>query len=134
VVVVALGAAGALVVARRGDGARVEAEVALSNAGLDPAGAAGSGVAELTVRDGRYELVVRLSNVAAPGDAYLELWLIDRSVEGLVSLGPYHGDGGYPLPASVAPGAFPVVDVSIEPVDGAPTHSGRSVLRGVLEL
>ena len=28
--------------------------------------------------------------------------------------------------------AFPVVDVSIEPPDGEPTHSGRSVLRGVL--
>lgn len=30
-------------------------------------------------------------------------------------------------------GAFPIVDISAEPLDGVPTHSGDSVTRGVLD-
>ena len=30
-------------------------------------------------------------------------------------------------------GRFPIVDVSVEPLDGDPTHSGVSVVRGVLD-
>ena len=36
------------------------------------------------------------------------------------------------LPAQVDVGEFPVVDVSIEPADGDPAHSGDSVVRGTL--
>jgi hypothetical protein len=50
----------------------------------------------------------------------------------MVSLGPVRSDGRYEIPAAVDVSAFPIVDVSIEPADGVPTHSGRSVLRGTL--
>jgi hypothetical protein len=50
----------------------------------------------------------------------------------MVSLGPLRADGRYAIPDGVDVRAFPVVDVSIEPLDGEPTHSGRSVMRGVL--
>jgi hypothetical protein len=49
-----------------------------------------------------------------------------------VSLGPARTDGRYQIPPDVDVGAFPVVDVSIEPPDGVPTHSGVSALRGTL--
>ena len=68
------------------------------------------------------------------GDGYLELWLIDPTVSRLVSLGPLRADGIYDVPAGVDPAQFPIVDVSVEPVDGNPTHSGDSVLRGQLTL
>ncbi len=69
-----------------------------------------------------------------PTTGYLELWLIDPTVTRLVSLGPLRTDGIYDIPAGVDPAAFPIVDVSVEPVDGDPTHSGDSVLRGELTL
>ena len=68
------------------------------------------------------------------GDGYLELWMIDPSVSKLVSLGPLRDDGVYVLPASVDPAEYPIVDVSVEPVDGNPAHSGASLLRGQLDL
>ena len=36
------------------------------------------------------------------------------------------------LPADLDLAEFPLVDVSVEPLDGNPTHSGDSVARGEL--
>ncbi len=60
--------------------------------------------------------------------------MIDEGVTRLVSLGPLRPDGTYDLPDTIDPRDFPVVDVSVEPVDGDPTHSGDSRLRGTLEF
>jgi Anti-sigma-K factor rskA len=60
------------------------------------------------------------------------VWLIDPNVEGMVSLGPARSDGTYAVPPDIDVAAFPIVDVSVEPPDGVPTHSGVSVLRGTL--
>jgi anti-sigma-K factor RskA len=100
---------------------------------LAPLGETGSGRAELVDRDGALQLRLETSDVDA-GDGYLELWLIDPTVSRLVSLGPLRADGVYDVPASVDPAEFPIVDVSVEPADGDPTHSGDSVLRGQLPL
>jgi hypothetical protein len=67
-----------------------------------------------------------------PGDGFLEVWVIDAEVTKLVSLGPSRPDGTYDLPPGLDPEDFPVVDVSVEPLDGDPAHSGDSVLRGEL--
>ena len=58
--------------------------------------------------------------------------MINPDVTQLVSLGPLRSDGFYELPAGIDPVSFPIVDVSVEPIDGVPTHSGNSVLRGQL--
>ena len=100
---------------------------------LERLGAAGSGRAELVDRDGTLQVRLETDGLDA-GDGYLELWLLDPTATRLVSLGPLRADGIYDVPAGVDPGEFPVVDVSIEPVDGDPTHSGQSVLRGQLPL
>jgi hypothetical protein len=83
--------------------------------------------------DGRLELRVDTTDLD-PGDGFLELWMIDTTVTRLVSLGPLRPDGVYDLPPGLDPAAFPVVDVSIEPLDGNPAHSGDSVLRGRLPV
>jgi anti-sigma-K factor RskA len=105
----------------------------LSTAALEPLGPSGSGRAELVSHDGALQLDVETQGLDA-GDGYLELWLIDPTVSRLVSLGPLRADGTYEVPPGVDPAQFPIVDVSVEPVDGDPTHSGDSVLRGELTL
>jgi anti-sigma-K factor RskA len=123
----------AFAIARAGDDVRTIDEVALSNAGLDPSGASSTGRARLVVLDdGSRAIDLDVSDLPKIDGEFFELWLIDRQVKGMVSMGPVRGSGRYIIPAGVATDAFPIVDVSIEPVDGVPTHSGVSVLRGVL--
>lgn len=98
---------------------------------LDQLGDAGSGNAELIDQDGQYRLKVSTADLD-PGDGFLEVWVIDTDVSKLVSLGPARPDGTYDLPPGMDPQQFPVVDVSVEPLDGNPAHSGDSVLRGTL--
>jgi hypothetical protein len=101
---------------------------------LQPGDAAPEAVpAELVRSDAGARLDVAIDTAALPDDAgYYEVWLIDTAVDGMVSLGPVREDGTYDVPAGVDPGLFPIVDVSAEPTDGDPTHSGTSVLRGTL--
>jgi anti-sigma-K factor RskA len=108
---------------------------ALTTVALDPlAGNDASGRAEVVVRDdGSRVLEVDLD--APPlDDGYYEVWLIETSVEGMVTLGVAQaGTNTFELPAGLDLGRFPLVDVSVEPLDGDPTHSGVSVARGELE-
>ncbi|MGY1808778.1 anti-sigma factor [Blastococcus sp. SYSU D00669] len=126
--VVAVAGGTAVVVATRDDATVVAA------AALDPLDdASASGTAEVVVRDGERVLEVRL-DAAAPDDGYYEVWLIDERVEGMYSLGVVRaGTTDLPVPAGVDLAEYPIVDVSVEPLDGDPTHSGVSVARGVLE-
>ena len=71
---------------------------------------------------------------AAPESGFYELWVIDTDVERMISLGVVTGTGRHVLPPNLDPADFPVVDISVEPADGDPTHSGRSIWRGVLDL
>jgi hypothetical protein len=41
-------------------------------------------------------------------------------------------DATYAVPGGIDYRNFPIVDVSVEPPDGDPTHSGDSILRGTL--
>ncbi len=130
VVVAALGIAGGLVMTGGGSD-DVIAEAALSNVGLSPLGAASSGKAEIIRRGTSFLLHLDVSRVPSEPASYVEVWLIDRQVKGMISLGPYHGSGDYVIPTGVDPAQYPIVDVSIEPSDGVPTHSGVSIVRGV---
>ncbi len=65
-------------------------------------------------------------------DGFFEVWLLGEETGSMVSLGPLRGDGRYAIPAGVDIAVFPTVDVSVEPPDGDPTHSGNSLLRGTL--
>ena len=110
---------------------RVVASASLTNEGLSPLGAESSGNAEIIRRGSSYRLRLDLQRVPNEAASYAEVWLIDRQVKGMISLGPFHGNGDYAIPSGVDPANYPIVDVSIEPADGVPTHSGVSIVRGV---
>jgi len=83
--------------------------------------------------DGGRVLVVQLAGEDLDG-GYREVWLIDRDVTRLVSLDVLTGaEGRLTVPPGLDLAEFPVVDVSDEPMDGDPSHSGESIIRGVLD-
>jgi hypothetical protein len=111
------------------------AVVALAAAQLDPLGEnEASGQAEVVERpDGTRVLRLEL-DADSPQEGYLEVWLIDTAVEGMVPVGVVSaGTDELELPPDLDIGEFPIVDVSVEPLDGDPTHSGVSIARGQLE-
>ena len=112
---------------------RDDAGAVVAEATLDPLDAdESSGRAEVRDRDGVRSLEVDL-DAPSLGNGYYEVWLLRPDVTGLVPLGVVHqGTNVVPLPAGIDLGAYPVVDVSIEPLDGDPAHSGVSVARGSL--
>lgn len=133
---VAIGAAvGAGAVAVLRDSGSDTGERAVETVALDPlAGNEASGRAEVVVRkDGSRALEVQLSAPALT-DGYYEVWLIEPSITDMVPLGiARSGNQTFELPADLDLGEFPLVDVSVEPLDGNPLHSGVSVARGQLE-
>ncbi|GAA1846025.1 anti-sigma factor [Agromyces salentinus] len=106
----------------------------LARATLDPFpgwDASGDAIVEQD-DEGRRSIVVDL-DVAPTADAVQEVWLIRSDASGLVSLGLLDGASGrFALPADIDLGEFTIVDVSAEPLDGVPAHSGDSIVRGDL--
>jgi hypothetical protein len=130
VVVGAVVGAGAVAIVQ----ARDHAGQAVEAVALDPlADNDASGRASVVVHDdGSRMLQVDLDAPELNG-AYYEVWLIDRSVVGMFPLGVVRpGAQTLELPAGLNLADFPLVDVSVEPLDGNPTHSGVSVVRGEL--
>jgi Anti-sigma-K factor rskA, C-terminal len=131
VVIGAVVGAGAVAVLRDGD----DGVDAVETVALDPLpGNEASGRAEVIVRDdGSRALEVQLSAPALT-DAFYEVWLIEPSITDMVSLGiARSGTQTFELPPDLDLSEFPLVDVSQEPLDGDPLHSGVSVARGQLE-
>lgn len=90
--------------------------------------------AEVLSVDGDLVLEVDAPTTVGEGE-FLELWLLEVSeagVESLESLGRVDGSGRYDVPDDVDLDRFSVVDISLEPDDGNPDHSGISVVRGEL--
>ncbi|SNT00458.1 Anti-sigma-K factor RskA [Geodermatophilus pulveris] len=110
--------------------------VAVAAAALTPLADSGAtGEARVVERsDGTRVLQVDLA-AADPRGGFYEVWLLDEAVEDLVSLGVVRGgrEVELTLPPGVDVGEFPIVDVSVEPLDGDPGHSGQSIARGTLE-
>lgn len=76
---------------------------------------------------------VTLTAIPSAGfEADLELWVINSDVTDMHSLGIVSESGRFELPDGVSYENFPIVDISVEPRDGEPAHSGQSMLRGVL--
>jgi hypothetical protein len=95
-----------------------------------------SGTATLReLPDGTRQVDVEMDTTADAVDAPLrEVWLLTPDASGLVSIGFLDGaTGTFAVPADVDLGAYPIVDVSAEPQDGDPAHSGDSIVRGELD-
>lgn len=94
-----------------------------------------AGTATVHTRDDGTAVLVVDTEYEQVDGAYLEVWLIDPNVEGMISLGPLTGDSAtFAIPDGFEVAEYPIVDVSVEPLDGVPTHSGDSITRGVLDL
>lgn len=91
-----------------------------------------TGAARVVRTDGgSTQLDIDLSDDEAQG--YLEVWLIKPDLSGLISLGVMKQQSQtFNLPAGVNLEEYPIVDVSDEPLDGDPRHSGVSIVRGTL--
>lgn len=147
---IVLGIAAALVLAAaavagyaltRDDPAAVVASASLAydSATFDALGAQARAGADLVATDGMHNIEIVDAALPAPeAGADLEVWLIQPDDEGnvadLVSLGVVDPDdpGSLTVPSGYDPDIYFVVDISVEPRDGDPTHSGRSILRGPL--
>jgi hypothetical protein len=126
-------AIGAGAVALTGDDE--DAGVPVADAVLDPLQDSGASGRAAVVERADGTLVLRVELAAdAPREGYYEAWLLTESVSGLIPLGVVRaGTEEFELPAEVDIGEYPVVDVSVEQLDGDPTHSGVSVARGQLD-
>jgi len=106
------------------------AEAVVTNTDLpEPYTGTATAVAELAGDEQR--LIIDF-DAALPADVPIELWLIKADLSAMTSLGLIEDVDGYVIPAGIDVAEYSVVDLSIEPDDGDPTHSGRSILRGTL--
>lgn len=118
-----------------GPGPATTERLALSGIGPEaPAGAEGE---VSLVSSGSDRLRLSVSGLEETGEReFYELWLLGDKGE-LVSLGSFRVDPGgsneIEVPVPVDPNRYRYYDVSIEPANGSPEHSGRSVLRGLTE-
>lgn len=94
------------------------------------------GVADLVKTDGGTDL--RLSTEPLdPGSGYLEVWLINRDLQRMVSVGVLPPDttaASFPVPSRLLDEGYVIVDISREALDDKPEHSGVSLLRGELAV
>ncbi|MGD8150004.1 anti-sigma factor [Ornithinimicrobium sp. Y1694] len=108
------------------------AEEVVASATLGPVDGEGQlGQAEVVERDGQQVLRVQLDELPDAEDGYLEVWLLRPDVSGLVTLGVLDaGTEEFVLPQGIDLAEYPVVDISVEHLDGDPGHGGNSVVRG----
>lgn len=111
----------------------VEAQATL--AGL-PAWSTSSGTATMEREpDGTTVLRVDLDSpaVQSNGTAYREVWLMNTDLTKSISVGLLDGGSGrFVMPPNIASADYPVVDISQQPLNGDPAHSGDSIVRGTL--
>ncbi len=88
-----------------------------------------------TVRvDGHLDLDVETPAIDA-GQGYLEVWLINRDLTRMVSVGvlrPGDGSQRFAIDQALIDEGYVIVDISREGFDDRPEHSGDSVARGTL--
>lgn len=132
----ALFVGGALVgTALDGEGPAPATTERLALSGIGPEAPAGAAGEVSLVSSGSDRLKLSVSGLEQTGEReFYELWLLGEKGE-LVSLGSFRVDPGggneIEVPVPVDPNRYRYYDVSIEPANGSPEHSGRSVLRGV---
>jgi hypothetical protein len=83
--------------------------------------------------DGSRVLRIELDAPAAE-DAFYEAWLADTSAVGMIPMGTVRpGTTSLTVPDGVDLADWPTVEISVEPIDGDPQHSGVSLVRGALD-
>ncbi|MEU8652535.1 anti-sigma factor [Streptomyces sp. NPDC048737] len=98
---------------------------------LDSLRADSAGYARLSDGGGHRTLDITVKGLPRTS-GYFEVWLMDRTHTKLVSMGVLGPDGraALPVPDNIDLQEYSVVDVSVQPYNGRPDHSGDSVVRG----
>ena len=92
------------------------------------------GTADVVRHDGRLDLTVSTQPID-PDGGYLEVWLINKDLKRMVSVGvlePGEDGQSFAIPQELLDQGYVIVDISREGFDDAPEHSGDSVVRGTL--
>ncbi|MDN5796188.1 MAG: anti-sigma factor [Intrasporangium sp.] len=95
------------------------------------------GSAQVLRMDNRLNLKIETTPLEAPHDEYLEVWLINTDKKRMVSVGIL-GSGeqaaSFPIQPDLLEQGYTIVDISREPLDDKPAHSGDSLARGKLPV
>jgi hypothetical protein len=128
-----VGAVGAgLVIAEREPAPVVVARTTLDT--LDTKQARGT--ADVVRQQGQLDLDLDTAALD-PGSGYFEVWLINKDLKRMVSVGvlrPQEGHQRFAIDQALIDQGYVIVDVSREGFDDRPEHSGDSVVRGTLAL
>lgn len=81
-----------------------------------------------------FELTIDTTKPVDVGTGYLEVWLINRDLKRMVSVGVLRENGAaaFPISQNLIDQGYVVVDISLEQYDDNSVHSGNSVMRGKL--
>lgn len=91
------------------------------------------GEAAVVRTDSGVDLRIATTTTLDPGDGYLEVWLINNDGTRMVSVGVLGGASAtFPISQDLLDQGYVIVDVSREPFDDEPEHSGDSIVRGTL--
>lgn len=133
---VVLGVGGATVANRVG-GTPEPSDLVLASASLTPLDSDQSqAVASLVDREGELRLNLPAMGLDA-GDGYLEVWLINRDLTRMISVGVLPADAPLtvlPVSQELLDQGYVIVDISREPFDDQPAHSGQTLVRGELSV
>lgn len=111
----------------------VVAEAQLTPASPAWDGSTGEAVVERR-SDGQQFIVMHLET-PRPVPGTRVVWLMDSTGKKMQTVGILtSADGEWSVPVNVDLEKFPVIDVSDEPFDGNPAHSGESIARGTLNV
>lgn len=127
-----VGAGAVYGVASDGDGGG--SPTVLASAQLEPLTSQDArGVAQVIETPAGPQVSVDVSGLAK-ADGFYEVWLLDKDASKLISLGVLDSTdhGEFAMPPGISMADYPVVDVSLEPDDGDPSHSKNSLVRGIL--
>jgi len=77
-------------------------------------------------------LTVHVQGLPVVPGTFYEVWLMNAVPQRLLSLGVLDTThaGVFQIPAGLDLSRYPVVDISLQPFNGSPAHSGNSAVRG----
>lgn len=92
------------------------------------------GRAELLRRSVGYSLAVEVPGGLTNPDGYVEVWLINTDLTRMISVGVFAADevGRFTVDDALIDSGYLIVDLSNEPFDDEPRHSGDTIMRGEL--
>jgi hypothetical protein len=91
----------------------------------------GDALATVSDVDGRRMLRIDARDLPDVADGYAQVWMLDETLESYVSVGILDAETTELwLPRTLDLTAYPIIEVSQEPFDGDPAHSGRTLWRG----